>query len=160
MRKLLFMLIVLPILLFAGANQAVDSTAWSRIDSLPISSYWLRQQGYEYISLFRYLDIDSAGTTMVWDPIWVIPYNVFSERIPHKGDSLRIEYQLGMDLTYISNYGDWNWLVDTTNTGPDSTWIRALGGNWPLGSYLWKRYINLKLVDRDSIPIYFSGKEQ
>lgn len=159
MKKLIFMLIVLPILLFAGANLKVDSTAWDTVAVFRVAPFLFKQQGYEYVSLFLEIDIDSAGTTMVWNPISTGKFNAFSLDIPAKGDSLRIEYFPGIQLTDITNY-PYRWEVDTTSTGTDSTYRNAIFYEKALFLYGWVRFINLTLADKTDVPVIMSGKEQ
>ena len=159
MKKLMCMLFVLPILIFGGANQAVDSTAWDTVGIYPTSPYALRQQGYEYVNLFREIDIDSAGTTMVWTPMETGMFNCFSLDIPAQGDSLKTEYFPGIQLADITDY-PYRWQVKTANTGTDSTYRVSGFSCDPFFTYVWFRFINLQLVDKTDIPIYLSGKEQ
>lgn len=160
MKKLILLLIVLPILLFAAANQIVDSTAWSRVDSFPISAYWLRQQGWDYLSLSIEIDIDSAGTTMIWNPISTGKFNSFSLDIPAKAQKLKIEYFPGIELTDITDY-PYRWTeIDTIDTGADSTYRYAIFNDVPFFLYGWLRFIDVDSVDRTGVPVRVSGKEQ
>lgn len=160
MKKLIIMLIMLPILLMAVANQAVDSTIWTNLWIYPIKAHWIEYiESYECISLFRELDIAASGTTMIWEPVFTGPYNCFSLDIPAKAESLEIEYFPGIQLTDITDY-PYRWQqLDTIPTGTDSTYRKPIFED-PLFFYGWLRFINLTIAPKVDIPIYMSGKEQ
>jgi len=128
------------------------------VNVYPVSAYNLRYTGYEYVSLFRELNIAASGTTMVFTPIFTAPYNCFSLDIPAKAESLRTEYFSGIQLADITNY-PYRWQVDTTCTGTDSTYRHAIFYD-PLFFYGWLRFINLTATPKVDIPVYLSGKEQ
>lgn len=142
-----FMLIGISILFMLGA--ANHKTEY-------ISSH---ESGPSWFVLYNLITIDSAGTTYVANAIKVADHNSFSLRIQENADSLGVEYFLGCDTSDLRKYPA-NWKINTINTGTDPDYVSGIFCNLPFATHAWLRFINLKLVDRDSIPVYFSGKVQ
>ena len=147
MKKLIFILIVIPILLFATPNSE-DQTIG------------ILQEGPDWAVWGGTITIAAQGTTYVTTPILVGYFNTgLFELI--SAESLRIEYRtasLEADLSLHS------WQEDTTLTGAAALYERAILAYW--ASWFFRPYLDYRIINTnvaagtDTVELRINLKEK